>query len=556
MLINTESSGAEKLPVEQSGGNTSERQTFEDEKPAEELPTKQDDEDDTVYPRPLVRSLLILGICCAAFLVALDRTIIAAAIPRITDDFKSPGDAGWYGSAYLLTSCACQPTFGRIFTNFDTRWSFLTALGLFELGSLICGAAPNSTALIVGRAIAGIGCAGVFAGCMLIITKSVPLSKRPVYMAGVGGIFGIGSISGPVIGGAFTDQITWRMCFYLNLPVGLITAVIVLLFFRVANQAEKPDPFFQRLLKLDLFGNLLLISSVAMLLLALQWGGLEYPWNSAKIVGLLVGSAVGICIFLWWMIYRGSSALIPPNIVAQRTAAACLTFSFLISGAVLVHSYYVPYWFQAIKNVSAEKSGVNMIPYVLSNFVFSMVAGIAVQKSGYVLPAAIVSPIVASIGSGLMTTFSEDTTTVKWAGYAILAGAGIGIGMQQGVVAVQAVLPKESIPIGTSMILFTQSLSGAIFVSVGNSILRNELSSGLTTAKLPGADVPHVLATGATAVRHLIPADQLEPFITIYNEAIRKVFLVAVPLAATALLPAVFIEWKSLKGTAVVAGEA
>lgn len=347
------------------------------------------------------------------------------------------------------------------------------------------------------------------------------------------------------------------MIFYLNLPVGAITAVIVLLFFPATKEAEKTEvPFIKKLLQLDIFGNFLLITSVAMLLLALQWGGLEYPWRSAKIVGLLVGSVVEICIFIWWMIYRGPIALIPPKIVTQRTVAACLAFSFLISGTVLVHSYYVPYWFQTIKNVSAEKSGVNMVPYVLSNFVFSIIAGAIVQKSGYVLPAAMVSPIVASIGSGLMMTFAADTSTVKWAGYSILAGAGIGIGMQQGVVAVQAVLPKESIPIGTSMILFTQSLSGAIFVSVGNSILRNELSSGLTTAKLPGIDVPQVLAAGATVVRQLIPVDQLQSFVTIYNESIQKVFLIAVPLAATALLPAVFIEWKSLKRTSGVTGEA
>ena len=135
---------------------------------------------------PLALTLLMLGICLAAFLVALDRTIIATAIPRITDDFDSPGDVGWYGSAYLLTSCAFQPTYGRVFAQFNVRWTFCVALALFELGSLLCGVAPSSKTLIVGRAIAGLGCAGIFAGCLVIIAIVVPLRKRPIYTALVG----------------------------------------------------------------------------------------------------------------------------------------------------------------------------------------------------------------------------------------------------------------------------------------------------------------------------------------------------------------------------------
>lgn len=144
------------------------------------------DNDATTYPTPVALTFLMLGICLAAALVALDRTIIATAIPRITDEFDSLQDVGWYGSAYLLSSCGFQPTYGKIFSLFDVRISFVVTLAFFELGSLICGIAPNSVVLIVGRAIAGLGCAGIFAGCMVIIAVSVPLAKRPAYMALVG----------------------------------------------------------------------------------------------------------------------------------------------------------------------------------------------------------------------------------------------------------------------------------------------------------------------------------------------------------------------------------
>lgn len=145
--------------------------------------------DEAIYPPPLTLALLTLSISLAAFLVALDRTIVATAIPRITDEFNSPADVGWYGSAYLLTSCAFQPTYGRIFAHFDVRWSFLLAQALFLIGSLICGLAPSSSVLIIGRAIAGLGCAGVFAGCIVIVVVSVPLTTRPIYISLVGAMY-------------------------------------------------------------------------------------------------------------------------------------------------------------------------------------------------------------------------------------------------------------------------------------------------------------------------------------------------------------------------------
>ena len=145
--------------------------------------------DEPIYPQPVALGLLILGISLAAFVVALDRSIITTAIPRITDDFNSPADVGWYGSAYLLTSCAFLPTYGRIFAQFDIRSSFLLALALFEIGSLICGLAPSSSVLIIGRAVAGLGCAGVFAGCVIIVVVSIPLARRPFYISLVGSMY-------------------------------------------------------------------------------------------------------------------------------------------------------------------------------------------------------------------------------------------------------------------------------------------------------------------------------------------------------------------------------
>lgn len=322
----------------------------------------------------------------------------------------------------------------------------------------------------------------------------------------------------------------------------------LIFFFRPQKkETEIRETLRERLLQLDPIGNLLLITAVVMLLLALQWGGTEYAWSESRIVGLLVGTGLMSIVFIIWQLYRGNGALIPPKVVSQRTVAASFLMSFFLSGALLVESYYIPYWFQAIKNDTAIKSGVDTIPYLASNFFCTMIAGSFVTKTGYFNPPAILGGAIATVGCGLITLYHVDTPTGRWIGYLIIAGGGIGFAVQQGIVAVQAVLPQEVVPIATSLILFAQSLSGAIFVSVGSSLLRNGLETGLEAAQLPGVDVASVLAAGATQVKDVVPKESLARVFQIYNDALDKVFIVAVPLTGLGMICALGMEWKSLK---------
>ncbi|KAF1977119.1 major facilitator superfamily transporter [Bimuria novae-zelandiae CBS 107.79] len=489
---------------------------------------------------------LMVGISLAAFLVALDRTIVANAIPHITDEFNSPDDAGWYGSAYLLTACAFQPTYGRIFAHFDVRWSFLAALFVFEIGSLICGVAPSSNVLIVGRAIAGVGCAGVFAGCLVIVALTTPLAVRPAYMGAVGSVFGIGAVCGPLLGGVLTSKATWRWCFYINLPVGALTAILLLLFFHpTRSDRGREGSFVHRFLRLDLIGNFILIVTVVMLLLVLQWGGIDYRWGSSRIIGLLVAAGIGFVAFGLWQWQKGEEALTPLYIIANRGVAASIGVMFFLSGALLVHTYYLPYWFQAVLGRTPVQSGVDLAPYVATNFAFSMIAGITVNKTGFFAPPAILGPIVACIGCGLLITLQVDTSTATWAGFEVLTAAGMGMAMQQPIIAVQAILEPAVVSIGSAIVLFAQGLSGAIFVSVANNILRNDLAKNLVASKIP--NVSDILAAGATDVRHLVPKEYGPLLVEAYNDALSKVFIIAIPFCGIALLFAFALPWISLK---------
>ncbi|KAH7357258.1 major facilitator superfamily domain-containing protein, partial [Rhexocercosporidium sp. MPI-PUGE-AT-0058] len=503
-----------------------------------------DEEDETNYPGPFGLFILITGIALSVFLISLDRTIITTAIPYISNEFQSYDDIGWYGSAYLLTASAFQPLYGRIFGLFNMKWAYLSSLSMFELGSLICAVAPNSVALIIGRAIQGLGSAGILTGSFVVVSHAVPLHKRPLLTAVVGLMFGVGATAGPLLGGVFTDLVTWRWCFYLNLPVGGATFISMVFFFHPPKKhAFMGKSIFYRMLELDLLGNAILLGACVMLFLALQYTEQHISWGSAKVVGLLTGSGCTFILFCVWQWWKADGALMPPRILKQRTVAASCAAAFFIYSAILIHTFYLPMWFQAIKNDSAIHSGVNMIPYVVANAIFSVLAGTFVSKNGYFTVPAIVGMMIGTVGAGLLSIISQRTSSSMWIGYEILASAGIGMAIQQGFTAVQIVLPLEEVAIGTAAVVAFQSLGGAIFVSVGNTILQNTLIA----AHIPGVDIQAVIDAGAADFRNYVSAEHLPELLDVYNDALRKVFTAAIPMAGLAVVACCFLEWRNVK---------
>jgi MFS family permease len=303
------------------------------------------DDANVVYPKGIKLFLIIASLCLAIFLVALDQTIIAPALGAITSEFASVKDIGWYGAAYLLTTTALQPAYGSLYRMFSVKWTYLAAVFIFEVGSLVCAVAPSSNAFIVGRALAGVGTAGLFSGGVVILSYTLPLRQRPMAFGLIGAMWGIASVAGPLLGGAFTDHITWRWCFYINLPIGGAAMLAIFLFLHISRTGEASGlTVVQRILSLDLPGTAMLVPSIVCLLLALQWGGTEHPWNSSVVIGLFVGFGVMMIIFIGIQIWKGDKGTLPPRLFKNRDVLCAMLFAFFFGAAFFPLIYYLCKW--------------------------------------------------------------------------------------------------------------------------------------------------------------------------------------------------------------------
>lgn len=504
-------------------------------------------EEEEEYPNAWKLFLISIALCLCVFCVALDNTIIATAIPKITDQFNSLDDVGWYGSSYLLTTCAVSLMFGKLYTFYSIKWIYLIALCIFEIGSLVCAVTPTSVGLICGRAIAGLGAAGLFSGSILIISKSVPLVKRPLYTGVIGAMFGIANVAGPLMGGAFTDHLTWRWCFYINLPLGGVTFLFVLCFFRTPKAILKKNTLKEQLKELDLIGSLFFLPAIISLLLALQWGGTKYAWSSGRIIGLFVVFGVLGLAFIGVEIWAGDRATVPPRLIKNRNIWGSAWYALALGSAFFVLTFYLPIWFQSIKGATALKSGIMNLPMIIAVVVVSILAGGLVTACGYYTPFMIASSIIMTIGAGLLTTLETDSNHSKWIGYQALFGIGLGMGMQQPMIVAQTALKPADIPSGTAIVMFAQTLGGAIFVSVAQNVFQNQLVRNLAQYA-PNEDAPKLISAGATMLRTIVSGDALHRVLIAYNAAVVNTFYVAVAMGALSLVGPIFVEWLSVKG--------
>ncbi|EXJ71346.1 uncharacterized protein A1O5_05153 [Cladophialophora psammophila CBS 110553] len=514
------------------------------------------EDDESKYAKGLPLHLLTFGLTLSTFVIALDNTIIATAIPRITTVFNSLGDVGWYGSSYLLTTTSLQPSFGKIYTYFNVKWTYMCALFIFEVGSVLCGAATNSTMLIVGRAVAGVGAAAIFSGGMTIVAYSVPLRKRPIYIGLLSSMFGIASVVGPILGGAFTDRVSWRWCFYINLPIGAIAIAAVFFFFKNPERRHSNLTLRQKIGQLDLLGAFFLICAIVCLLLALQWGGVTYAWSNSKVWGCILGFGLLIIVFTGIQLWKGDLATLPPRIMLrQRTVFVCAFFSAFLAMGLYTHIYYLPFYFQAVKGTTAEESGIRTIPYLVSITISSIVVGASITTLGPYVPFTWVGSAVFAVGSGMLYSLKVHSSTGTWIGYQILAGFGAGACVQIPFIAVQVVLNKRDMPVGNAVAIFFNSLGGAISISIAQNIFSNTLVKEIPRYTT-GINPQTIIMAGATHIREVTPPSQLAGVLYAYNIAVTHSYILSIACASIAFLFSLGFEWKSVKGKKIEMGGA
>ncbi|ETS73853.1 hypothetical protein PFICI_14799 [Pestalotiopsis fici W106-1] len=497
--------------------------------------------------------LLISSLFCGVFVMALDATIIGTAVPSITTEFQSLDDIAWYGSGYLLTITAFQPTFGKVYQFVNVKAVFMTCVMIFEgiQKSTNEDRTPTSAVFIVGRAIAGAGAAGLFQGALAIITKSVRLEQRPLCISIVTSTFAVSVCIGPVIGGAFTDHVTWRWCFWINVPIGAVVLVLIFFLFHVPEGSRDKTfdsmTFTQKLMKMDPLGSLFIISAVVCILLALQWGGQTMPWNSATVIGLLVAFPLFLGLFAFMQWKQGVDATLPLWLLKQRSMVATAIFSFFSAMPSYLYGYYIPIYFQAVKESTATQSGVQFLALAIPQIFAVVLSGALVTMLGYYLPFIIVGTCIGIVGSGLFLYLDLGTSTALWAVFLVVCGVGVGLAINLPYTIVQAILTEDNVPTGNAAFQFMFQLGAALSLSIGQTVFINQLKTygQALTPTIPGEVL---VRAGAYNLRALAGSEQIyNQLRQVYMNALHDTYILPITASGLALLVSFAIEHKNIK---------
>lgn len=406
---------------------------------------------------------------------------------------------------------------------------------------MICAVAHNSTTLIVGRAIAGMGGAGIASGAYTILAFSAPPKQTAAFTGILGAVYAVASVIGPLLGGVFTDNLSWRWCFYINLPIGGLAAILIFFFFQTPK-AAKPQvaTLKEKLLQMDLVGTFVLMAAIICLILALQWGGTTKPWNSADVIGTLVGFGLIIIIFIGIEIHLGDRALIVPRLIKQKTMTLLALFQVFNSGTFLMFLYYLPIYFQVVSGVSAAQSGVRNLPFILGIGLMTIVSGVVITITGHYIHLAVIGATLGTIGAGLLYTLDVGSSSSKWIGYQALAGIGYGLGIQIPIIVAQASVGPADISSITAIMIFFQTISGAIFVSIGQSLFTNKLIQTIPKYA-PTLDPALVVSTGATELKKVFSSTDLPGVIRAYMSGLKDAYILGTALAGGAVVISIFI---------------